>query len=155
MSDFDPTAFLDGATEQVSERMPNLPAGQDYISTIESVDFRKVQGKKDPAATFLFMDVKHKIDTSRVEINGHAYPTPTRTIVDGFIVNTKEGNPNAIDYGPGKNGRIRQYREALGLNEAGVTFSPRAMIGRQLRVKTKLDPYEGDFFDKIDSVAKA
>jgi hypothetical protein len=101
------------------------------------------------------MDVKHKIDTSRVEINGHAYPTPTRTIVDGFIVNTKEGNPNAIDYGPGKNGRIRQYRDALGLNEAGVTFSPRAMIGRQLRVKTKLDPYEGDFFDKIDSVAKA
>lgn len=151
MSDFDPTSFLDGATEQASERMPNLPAGQDYISTIEDVTFRQVQGKKDPTATYLFMDVKHKIDTSQVP----DYPTPTRTVVDSFIVNTRTDNPNAIDYGPGKNGRIRMYREALGMNEAGRPFAPRAMLGRQLRVKTKLDPYEGDFFDKIDSMAKA
>ena len=151
MSDFDPTKFLDAATEQVSERMPNLPPGQDYISTIKDVTFRQVQGKKDPSAMYLFMDVKHEIDTSRVS----DYPTPTRTIVDGFIVNTREDNPQAIDYSPGKNGRIRQYREALGMNEAGMPFSPRAMMGRNIRVKTKLDPYEGEFFDKIDSLAKA
>ena len=107
MSDFDPTKFLDAATEQVSERMPNLPPGQDYISMIKDVTFRQVQGKKDPSAMYLFMDVKHEIDTSRVS----DYPTPTRTIVDGFIVNTREDNPQAIDYNPGKNGRIRQYRE--------------------------------------------
>ena len=149
MSDFDPTRFLDAATEQVSERMPNLPAGQDYISTIKDVTFRQVQGKKDVTQVYVFMDVKHEIDTSHVA----DYPTPTRTIVDGFIINTNDSG--AIDYGPGKNGRIRQYREALGMNEAGQPFSPRAMMGRMLRVKTKLDPYEGEFFDKIDSVAKA
>jgi len=151
MSDFDPSKFLDGATEQVSERMPNLPPGQDYISQITDVTFRQVQGKKDVTAVYLFMDVKHSIDTKGIP----EYPSPSRTIVDGFIVNTREDNPNAIDYSPGKNGRIRQYRDALGMNEAGQVFAPRAMIGRYVRVKTKLDPYEGEFFDKIDSLAKA
>ena len=150
-SQFDPTKFLDGATEEASERMPNLPAGQDFISRIADVSFRQVQGKKDPSQMYLFMDIKHEVDTSQIQ----GYPTPTRLINDNFIVNTREDNPQAIDYGPGKNGRIRQYREALGMNEAGQAFSPRAMIGRQVRVKTKLDPYEGEFFDKIDSLAKA
>lgn len=151
MSDFDPTRFLDGATETASERMPNLPAGSDFVSTIKDIAFRQVQGKKDPSAVYLFMDIKHEINTAQIA----DYPTPTRVITDGFLVNTREDNPQAIDYGPGKNGRLRQYREALGMNEAGTPFSPRAMIGRLIRVKTKLDPYEGEFFDKIDSLAKA
>jgi hypothetical protein len=155
MSDFDPTAFLNSATEQVSERMPNLPAGQDYISTIKDVTFRQVQGKKDPTAVFLFMDIKHEIDTSQVQVDGQTYPTPTRTIVDNFIVNTREDNPKAIDYSPGKNGRIRIYREALGMNEAGRPFAPANMLGRQVRVKIKVETYEGNTFDKIDAVAKA
>jgi hypothetical protein len=153
MSDFDPTAFLNSATETVSERMPNLPAGQDFVSTIKDVAFRQVHGKKDPTALYLFMDVKHEIDTSQVQVDGQTYPVPTRTIVDDFIVNTNASG--AIDYAPGKNGRIRDYREALGMNEAGRPFAPANMIGRQIRVKVKVEPYNGNNFDKISGLAKA
>ena len=152
MSDFDPTEFLDAATEQVSERMPNLPAGPGLHLDCQGCNVSTGPRKEGPGRDVSVHGCEAR---DRYVARASDYPTPTRTIVDGFIVNTREDNPQAIDYSPGKNGRIRQYREALGMNEAGMPFSPSQMIGRKIRVKTKLDPYEGEFFDKIDSLAKA
>ena len=55
---------------------------------------------------------------------------------------------------PGKNGKLRRYRESLDMNTPGVPFSLRQMIGRQIRVKIKHEPYEGEMYDRVDSVAK-
>jgi len=151
MSNFDPASFLDATiTEPTTKRNP-LPAGMDFVGIIGEPKSRTWQGKKDPTQSGIVVDVPIEIDMS-------AYPNvkigATRVILtDGIMLDTTEDG--AIDNSPGKNGKLRRYREALGMNQAGVPFSFRAIQGRQIRVKIKHEVYEGDIYDKVDSVAKA
>jgi hypothetical protein len=151
MSNFDPASFLDATiTEPTTKRNP-LPAGMDFVGIIGEPKSRTWQGKKDPTQSGIVVDVPIEIDMS-------AYPNvkigATRFILtDGIMLDTTEDG--AIDNSPGKNGKLRRYREALGMNQAGVPFSFRAIQGRQIRVKIKHEVYEGDIYDKVDSVAKA
>ena len=147
---FDPSIFLDSViTEPSTKRLP-LPAGHDFIGIITDVKARTWQGKADPTKSGVVMDVSIEIDLS-------AYPdvqigTPKVTMTDGIMLDLTEAG--MIDNAPGKNGKLRRYREALGMNKAGEAFSFRAMQGRQIRVKISHRTYEGDIFDQVDSVAK-
>jgi hypothetical protein len=151
MSNFDPSTFLDATiTEPSTKRLP-LPAGRDFVGVIGEVKMRTWQGKTDPTKSGIVADVPITIDLS-------AYPdvaigTPQVTLTDGVMLDLTEGG--MIDTSPGKNGKLRRYREALNMNEAGKPFSFRAMQGRTIRVKIKHEPYEGEVYDKVDSVAKA
>lgn len=150
MSSFDPNAFLDATiTEPTVKRNP-LPAGQDFVGTVGAVKMRTWQGKADPTKSGIVADVPIVIDLS-------AYPdqksTAKVTLTDGVMLDLTDGG--MIDNGPGKNGKLRRYREALDMNKPGDAFSFRAMEGRLIKVKISHRTYEGDIFDQVDSVAKA
>jgi hypothetical protein len=149
MSNFDPTAFLDATITEVSVKRLPLPAGQDFVGIVGDIKGRNWTSR-DGTKSGVAMDVPVTIDCSAYpELNSQAKVT----LQDSIMLDVTEAG--GIDLAPGKNTKLRRYREALGMNVAGEPFSFRAMTGRMIKVKIKHDPYEGEIYDKIDSVAKA
>ena len=147
----DPSAFLDATiTEPSTKRLP-LPAGRDFVAIVGEVKARTWQGKSDPTKSGVVMDVPLEVDLSAysdVQIGATKV-----TLTDGIMLDLTEAG--MIDNSPGKNGKLRRYREALNMNKPGDAFSFRAMQGRTIKVKISHRTYEGDIFDQVDSVAKA
>ncbi len=149
---FSPESFLDAQITEASVRRPPLTAGIDVIGLIKDVKARAWTGKDDPSKSGIAMDV-----TIEVDLNG--YPAEKArlgidkvVLFDSIMLNLTDSG--AIDMAPGKNGRLRQYREALGMNTPGEVFSFRNMPGRPIRAKIKHDTWQGEINDKVDSVAK-
>lgn len=149
MSNFDPSTFLDATITEASTKRPPLPAGEDFVGTIGDVKSRSWTGKKDPTQSGIALDIPVEIDlTGRPE-----FGIPKVILNDSIMLDlTADGS---IDMAPGRNGKLRRYREALGMNVAGQPFSPRAMQGRLIKVKISHRPYEGELYDEIGGVAKA
>lgn len=153
MSNFDPATFLDQSTTEQSLRRPPLPAG-DYQATITDLSSRTWQGKpggKAEGKSGIAFDVKLRVSTSP-DLQAAGQP-PEITLNDSIMVDLTDAG--LIDYGIGKSGRLRIYREATGLNAAGQPFSPRQLVGRLVTAKLKQREYQGEFFEEVDSVAKA
>lgn len=150
-SNFDPNNFLDATTTQAATRRAPLPAGQDFVATIGEISIRPWQGKTDSSKSGFAADFPLEIDLA-------AYPAvsigvPRVTLRGSIMLDTTADG--SLDMSSGKNGGLRRYREALGMNKDGEPFSIRAMTGRQVKVKIKHRAYEGETFDEVDSVAKA
>jgi hypothetical protein len=151
---FDPASFLSVSITEALVKRPPLPAGADFTGTIGEVKSRAWQGKKDPTQSGIAIDIPITIDLN-------AYPDTKAalgglekvTLQDGIMLDLTEGG--MIDTAPGKNGKLRRYREALDMNKPGDTFSFLAMPGRLIKVKIKHEVYEGDVYDRVDGVAKA
>lgn len=150
---FDPNSFLDATTTEASTKRPPIPAGTDLVGTITKAVGRAWQGKKDPTQSGVAVDLTIEFDLNQNVAVRALVGIDKVQIVDGIMLDRTDSG--AIDYAPGKNGKLRRYREALDLNKPGEGFSVRMMEGRLIRCKIKHDPYEGDIFDKIDSVSKA
>jgi hypothetical protein len=153
ISNFDPSAFLDATTTEVNTKRNPIPAGTDVVAIIGEPKARTWVGKADPTKSGIVVDVPLEIDLSAYpELAAHVGLSKV-TLTDGLMLDTTESG--GIDNSPGKNGKLRRYREALGLNEAGQPFSFRMMQGRMIKVKVKHRTYEGEIYDEVDSVAKA
>src|SRR5271163_4053223 len=151
-SQFDPAQFLDATTTEASVRRPPLPAGLDVLGQISDIVFRKVPGVKDPSKTYTFMDVHIKVQVPP-DLQADGQP-PEVSFTDGVSIDLT-ANGTGFDMSPGKNGKLRRYRESLDMNTPGIPFSPRNMIGKMLKVKIKHDPYQGEMYDRVDTIAKA
>jgi hypothetical protein len=157
---FDPAAFLDATTTEALVRRPLLPVG-DYLGTVGEPKSRSWTSNKPDAKVKagIAIDLPVKIDLAAVrhQLSSEAQKAfegvDSVQITAGIVLDLNEAK--AIDWGVGKNGALRRWREALGLNNPGETFSIRQMQGRQVRVKIKHRIYEGEAYDEIDSVAKA
>lgn len=152
MTIFDPTSFLNATTTEASLKRPPLPAGSDFVGVITALEPRTWQGKKDPTKSGVALDATIEIDMAAypgVEAGG-----ATRVVIsDSIMLDLTDGG--TIDYSPGKNGKLRRYREALGLNTPGAVFSPQMMVGRPIKVKISHREYEGELYDQIEAVTKA
>lgn len=153
-STFDPQSFLDASISEPSIKRPPLPAGSDFTGIITDIIPRPWVGKKDPSKSGIAMDVKIDIDLSGYPNEKAALGGIEKiTLQDGIMLDTTPSG--SIDNGPGKNAKLRRYREAVDMNKPGDVFSFRAMIGRPIKVKIKHEAYEGEMYDKVDSVARA
>lgn len=150
---FDVQSYLDSTTTEALVKRPPLPAGADFTGTISKLVSRQWTKKDDPTVSGIAVDVTVEIDLSAYPDVLKVVGAPKVTLTDGVMLNLTDSG--SIDWSPGKNSKLRRYREALGMNVAGQPFSIRAMEGRLIKVKIKHDPYEGEIYDKIDSVAKA
>lgn len=162
MSQFDPNSFLDATVTEASVKRKLLPAGRDFVGVIGEPKSRSWKSNKDPSnpkeGIAIDLPIEFEVaslppDVQALFQGSDGSPGLTKiTIIDGIMLDlTPTG---AIDLAPGKNGKLRRYREATDLNTAGQPFSARMFQGRMIRCKIKHDPYEGDIFDKIDAVAK-
>lgn len=153
VSQFDPALFLDATIDQPSVKRPPLPAAMDFVGVIGEIKPRTWVGKKDPTQGGVVMDVQITIDLSAYPEVQKLIGLPKVVMFDGIMLDLTANG--AIDNAPGKNRRLRLYREALDMNKPGDVFSFRMMQGRMVRVKIAHEVYQGDVMDKIDSVAKA
>jgi hypothetical protein len=157
MSNFDPSQFLDATTTEALVKRPPLPIG-DYVGTITDVAIREWNSKKPEAKvkSGIAADLKVEIDLTEYphikEASGFA--DVSKIVLTPSIMLDLNAS-NSIDWSAGKNGALRRYREALGMNNPGEAFNLRNMNGRRLRVKIKHREYEGEFYDEVDSVSKA
>lgn len=156
-SQFDPNAFLDATTTDASVRLPPLPIG-DYRATIDELKGNTWQSKDGLKSGSKF-DVTLKIDPlsgpARDAKDAEGKPLdwpPSLTVSDSIMLEVTDSG--AIDYGVGKNGRLRMYRDATGLNVAGASFSPRQLVGRQILVNISHREYQGDLFNNVGKLAK-
>src|SRR6266404_2590594 len=154
MSIFDANGFLDATITEVQVKRPPLPAGSEWIATMGTPKIRPWQGKADPSKTGIAADVPMVIDTSPGVANGSLsadYP-PAVTITYGIMLDTTAAG--SIDLAPGRNTKLRQFREALGMNAPGSPFNWRAVEGRQVRVKISHRSFENELYDDTAAVAK-
>ena len=146
---FDPSTFLDATITEVQVKRPNLPAGADFVGEIGEVKITPWAKRDDPTKTGIKAEMPIKIDTSTVP----GQP-PTVTINYGIMLDLNESG-TGIDFSPGKNTKLRQFREALGMNAPGAPFNWRAVQGKMIKVKISHRPYENELYDDIAGVAKA
>jgi hypothetical protein len=62
-----------------------------------------------------------------------------------------------LDYGPGKNSKLRSYRVATGNNQKGKNFSPSMLAGSIVTVRIEHNEYpkgSGELFERVRGVAK-
>jgi hypothetical protein len=152
VSNFDPASFMDATVTEAMTKRPPIPAGRDVIGIIGEPKIRTWQGKKDPTQSGIAADIPIEIDLTAYPDLHKIVGADKVTLVDSIMLDTTEGG--MIDTAPGKNGKLRRYREALGMNSPGTPFSFRAMQGRQIKAKIKHETYEGELYDKVDAVAK-
>lgn len=153
ISAFDPQSFLDATMDQPLVKRPPLSAGKDFVGIIGEVKPRPWQGKKDPTQSGIAMDIPVEIDLSAYPEEKARLGADKLMLTDSIMLDLNAAG--SIDNGPGKNGKLRRYREALDLNKAGDVFSFRNMQGRSIKVKIGHREYQGDIFDEIAGVAKA
>jgi len=145
---FDPNSFLTAQITEVSVKRPPITAGLEIIGVVTKVEMKTWQGKKDPTQSGIKADVSVEFDMTQdpnemARIGGLA----KLTLVDSIMLNLNDGG--GIDMAPGKNTRLRQWREALDMNKAGEAFSFANMAGRLVGTKIKHEPYNDEIFDKI------
>lgn len=155
--DFDPNAYLDAPLSQPLQRRPPVPNTQDYISVIQEVVARQWQSKDKydevtgQLKSGLVFDITHLIDLP--EAIQSIVGIKQLTLKDGVMIDlTRDG---AIDESIGKNNRLRQYREALGMNNPGEVFRPRQMVGRLIKVRLTYEEYQGNMMEKVGALSKA
>lgn len=155
-SSFDPAQFLDATTTEALVKRPPIPAGSVLLGVITDISSREWKSNKPEAKvkSGIAFDLKIELDLTQYPDIQKVVGADKVVMTPGIMIDLKEDH-KTIDWGTGKNGTLRRYREALGMNNAGETFSARQMVGRPILVKIKHRTWEGEFYDEVDSVAKA
>lgn len=150
MSQFDASTFLDATTTEESVKRPPLPIG-DYTAVIGELKAGNWVAKDDPTKAGAKFDVPLTIDVPGTVQEELGLNSPTLTIGDSMMLDvTPQG---ALDYSPGKNAKLRKYRDATGQNQKGVPFNPRMLQGKVVTVKIGHREYQGDLFEQVQGVA--
>ena len=150
MSTFDPTAFLDVTTTDELTRRPPIPVG-DYPATIGEITCVPWQGKADPSKSGLKYVVPLTLEIPPSVQADLGLTSPTIKLTDGIMLDITESG--GLDTSPGKNGALRRYREALGMNKPGEPFSARKMQGQMLTVRVSHEIWQDQIQERVAGVA--
>lgn len=153
---FDPNAFLDQTTESALERRPPVPA-LDYLATIEDLVAKQWQSKdkyNDDGTLKSGMMFEITLSLQLPEEVRAMCKIEKLTLTDRPMIDLLPDR-SGIDYSVGKNGRLRQYRDATGLNVAGQPFSPRMLVGRLIKVRVTHEDYQGNLQERVGAIGKA
>lgn len=154
--DFDPNSFISQETTDASEKRPPVPA-QDYVATItelkadrwQSKDkIDEVTGDLKSGPLFIFT-----LTLDLPEAVKEQCKIKQLVLSDRVMLEVVPGG-GALDYGVGKNNRLRQYREAANLNQAGEPFSPGMLVGKLVKVRLTHEVYQGVIQERPGVIGK-
>ena len=153
MSQFDASTFLDLTTTEESVKRPPIPVG-DYTAVIGDLKTREWVSPKDATKAGIAIDVELTIDLPQDIAESVGLLEPTLKTKDSIMLDlTPQGQ---IDMAPGKNGKLRKYREATNNNKAGQPFNVRMLGGQVVTVKITHREYpegSGDLFEQVAGIA--
>lgn len=153
MSTFDTSSFLDFTTTEESVKRPPLPAG-DYTGVIGDITVSDWVSRDDPTKAGKKFEVALTVDVPGDIAAEVGLLEPTLKMKDSVMLDLTESG--SLDYGVGKNAKLRKYREATGNNVAGKPFNPRMLIGNVVTVKVNHREYpvgSGELFENVLGVA--
>jgi hypothetical protein len=161
MSAFDPTTFLEATQTETNERRIPLPvdnpSSEDgcYLAVVGEITSKSgTIGKGDKIGQpWMSVVVPLKLELSQQVQDLVKYQS--FTLSDNvFLDLTPDGS--AIDNAPGKNRGQKAYRDALGKNKPGESFSwKRDVQGQVLKVKLRHEMYEGFPQERVAVIMKA
>lgn len=151
-SAFNPEAFLDATLTDPTEKRKPLPVG-DYTAIIGAVTARAWQGRADTTKSGIAWDIPLTIDVPAAVQAELGMDQSTLNLKDSIMLDLTDNG--TIDNGPGKNRRLRAYREATDMNKPGDVFSARKMEGRVILVKIAHDMWEGQPIERVTGVVAA
>lgn len=149
MSLFDPTLILNAETTEVNTRRPPLPPG-DYVAIIQTPKIRPWK-KPDTEETVYFLSIPMKIQVP-AELQAEGQPAEVTVTQDIGLDLTENGT---LDNSVGKNMGQRRYREALGMNVPGESFSWAKAVGQLIGVKLGHREYNGELYEDVKGVHPA
>lgn len=153
MSQFDASTFLDATTTEVSVKRPPLPVG-DYTAVVGDLDTREWVSPKDPTKSGIAVDVQLTVDIPADVAESVGLTENTLKMKDSIMLDlTPQGG---LDMAPGKNGKLRKYRDATNNNQAGKPFNIRMLSGNVITVKVSHREYpegSGDLFEQVAGIA--
>ncbi len=147
---FDVNNFLDAATtEQGSTKVEPIPAGE-YTAIIADVKSRLVTSRKDGSSRPV-LDIVYNLSAPELAAK---MGRQKLEITDGIFPDVAGGK---LDMAKGKNIKLNRLRDACGLNTPGQPFAPRMLIGKMVKVSTKVDPDDSGepAYARIVTVGKA
>jgi len=148
-SSFNPDTFLDATMTEPTEKRPPLPVG-DYTAVVGAITARAWQGKADPTKSGIAWDIPLTLEVP-AEIQAELkMDQSTLPLKDSIMLDLTENG--TIDNSPGKNRRLRAYREATDMNKPGDVFSARKMEGKVIKVKITHDLWEGQPIERVSGV---
>lgn len=148
-SSFNPETFLDATMTEPTEKRPPLPVG-DYTAVVGAITARAWQGKADPTKSGIAWDIPLTLEVP-AEIQAELkMDQSTLPLKDSIMLDLTENG--TIDNSPGKNRRLRAYREATDMNKPGDVFSARKMEGKVIKVKITHDLWEGQPIERVSGV---
>lgn len=154
-SGFDPNTFLGSTLTEANLRRPPIPAGTALPGVLGLPTARQTEGKKETnlGQIYTWVDIPIEVDLTanpRVRELVGQDKVPLRY---SFRLDVKPGG--AIDMAMGKNGGLRNLREALNKNNTGDSFNLLTDVqGRVVLCSISNRPYQGEVFDEIDSIAR-
>lgn len=154
MSMFDAQSFLDATIDTALEKRDPLPTTREYQAVIGELTSRNWQSK-DGTKEGVAFDVPLMVSVP-VDLQESGGLPPTLNLRDGIMLDLTPAG--AIDTAKGKNGKLRQYRDALDMNKPGEPFNPRNMQGRVVLVRIKHEEYpegSGNLQERPVAVARA
>lgn len=149
---FDVNSFLQAAASDAFTKRPPLPVG-DYIAVIGEFNDKsfKIYPKKDGSGDVKVLNIRLDIDISSNAEAVAVMKGETKVVVfDGVMLELTPGG--ALDSSPGKNRRLRDYRDALGQNIPGQSWGPIQMTGQVVKVKIDHRDYNGEPQEEVKAV---
>lgn len=153
MSQFDASTFLDFTTTEESVKRPPIPEG-DYLGIIGELTASEWVSSKDATKSGMKFDVPITLDLPEDVWSAVGLRDGQLVVKDSMMLDLTP--QKTLDFAPGKNGKLRKYREATNNNKAGQPFSARQLTGQAVLVKITYREYpegSGDFFEQVSGVA--
>ena len=154
VSGYDPSIFLGATLTQANTRRPPIPGGTVLRGTLGKPATRQTTGTKETnqGVVYTWVDIPVELDlTQKPDVQQHVGQDKV-VLTHSFRLDIA-GAGKGLDMSPGKNNGLRQLREAVDMNQDGQPFQMYAVEGRQVLAAIKNDPYQGEVYDKIASIA--
>lgn len=158
LMNFDPNAYLEMSIDVPMEKRPPVPAAVFFPGSITAIKFEpwrskeKVDESTGQLKEGIRLDVTIEIQIPADAKQQYGLTYDKLTVTDGVMID--RNSSGGIDTTPGKNNRLRLYREATDLNRPGEVFKPVMLVGRSVSVKFRHEDYQGNIQERIDTVVR-
>jgi hypothetical protein len=148
---FDLEGFMnEGAGGELDTEFQVVPAGE-YAAIVEHVGntdgLPDIKQKKDGSGSFVTLDITWSVQDDAVKA---ALGRDKVTVRQSFILDMKG---NSLDYSKGKNVRLGQLKQALGINQPGLPLRALQGAGPALIVVAHRE-YNGNTYAEVKKVGK-
>lgn len=151
MSIFNPEQLLTATITEANTKRNLLTPGQEYTATVQ--DVKSVVRRNQDGFDTNVIDVKVSVNVPYEQLD--AVGRETVDLTDSIWLDTNSAG--LIDMGPGKNPKMKNWRDATDTNKAGKDFNFTQFVGRTVRIRVEhyVSKKDGETYEQVKGVTRA